>query len=79
MTTNMQSVSAESQRRRIPTEMLMTFDEITNVELASMATDDKLKAETRAFTGWELEYREAFGIEVYYDIEADMIKRRRSR
>ena len=78
MTTNMQSVSAESQRRRIPTETLMTFEEITNAELASIAIDDKLKAETRAFAGWELEYREAFSIEVYYD-EADLIKRRRSR
>ena len=79
MTTNMQSVSAESQRRRIPTEMLMTFEEITNAELASIAIDDKLKAETRAFAGWELEYRETFGIEVYYDAEADLIKRRRAR
>lgn len=79
MTTNMQAVSSESQRRRIPTPYLMDFEEMTNVELASMTLDDRLKSETRAFAGWELDYRESFGIEVFYDENSDVIKRKRTR
>lgn len=61
-------VAAEQQRQRIPTRFLLLFEEFTNEELASISRDWKLQnAELRAFAGWELDYREAFGVDVYYD------------
>jgi len=77
MTTGAMQIAAERQRERIPTPYLMQFEEITNVELASMAGDDGCPQKWRTFCGWELDYREAFGIDVYYDEKADAIRRRR--
>lgn len=71
-------VSAETNRRRIPDRYAVTFVEMTNDELASMATDSKLRSEVRAFALWEMEFREAAGIEVYYDADTDSIRRRRA-
>lgn len=58
-----QAIAAESQRRRIPSEWLIEFESMTNEELAWFAST-ALKDVTRAYCGWELEYREAFGIDV---------------
>lgn len=77
MTTGMAQVAAENQRRRIPERWVITFTEVTNSELASMTRDDKLRPEVRAYALWEIEYREAFGIEVFYDEKQDGIRRRR--
>jgi len=79
MTSGAAQVSAESQRRRIPERWQLTFVQVTDDELAGMASDDKLRPEVRAYALWELEYREAFGVEVYYDDKGDAIKRRRTR
>lgn len=79
MTSGTLQIAAERQRERIPTRYLVDFDGITNEELASMADHDVLPTDWRVFAGWELEYREAFNIEVYYDAETDTMKRRRSR
>jgi hypothetical protein len=78
MTNAQVAIAAENQRRKIPDRWALTFTEITNVELASITTDEKLRPEVRAYALWELEYREAFGIEVVYDAESDQIKRRRN-
>lgn len=85
-------IAAETQRRRIPDYWQITFTEVTNAELAGMAADPKLEAvsektkdggevvrSAKAYAIWELEYREAAEIELYYDAEADTIKRKRAR
>lgn len=77
MTSNVEAVAIANQRAKIPTNIAVTFEQMTNDELASMALDDKLKPDTRAYAGWELDYREAMSIEVYYDADADLIKRRK--
>jgi len=78
MTTSHTSlIAAEKQRERIPTRYLMEFDGITNAELGSMARDPDCPQEWRTYAAWELEYREAAGIEVIYDAETDAMKRRR--
>ena len=76
MTNAQASIAAEKQRERVPTVYLVQFEEITNVELASMCTGDSCPTQWKAYAGWELEYREAFRIDVYYDAETDAIKRR---
>jgi hypothetical protein len=70
-------VALSNQRQRIPTGILAGFEAITNQELAFWADDEHLPADLRAYCGWELEYREAFGIEVYIDAESGELKRRR--
>lgn len=77
MTTGMAQVAAENQRRKIPERWSITFTEVTNDELASMTRDDKLRPEVKAYALWEIEYREAFGIEVFYDEKQEGIRRRR--
>lgn len=72
-------IASEKQRDRIPTPYQIQFFDITNAELGSMSRDDRCPQEWRTFAAWELEYREAAGIEVVYDAEADMLKRKRSR
>lgn len=80
MVTQSNVIAAESQRRRIPDYWQIAFTEMTNAELASMANDSKLEPvsekgkdglmvtrSAKAYAIWELEYREAAGIEVYYD------------
>lgn len=75
---SMQAVAAENQRRRIPDKVLIRLEEVTNDELAWLATNGKT-TELRSYAGWELEYREAFDIEAYIDFETNEIKRRRQR
>lgn len=60
-------VAAQHQRHLIPARWLIVFEQITDYELASMAVDEELGPELQAYCGWELEYREAYGIAVYYD------------
>ena len=76
MTTNVAMIAAEHQRARIPTQWVIEFDGMTNEELAYFAAHAG-KPDVRAYCGWELEYREAFGFEVYYDGESDAMQRRR--
>jgi hypothetical protein len=71
-------IAAEKQRDRIPSGYLIQFEGITNAELGSMARDDKIPQQWRVYCGWELDYREAAGIEIVYDAEADSMKRRRA-
>ena len=75
MTTGTMQIAAERQRERIPTGYLMQFEEITNAELASMALESGgCPQEWRSYAGWELEYRESFGIDVYYDEKAGLFQ-----
>ena len=75
MTTN--QVAASQQRERIPTNYLLQFDGLTNAELASMSRDELCPEKWRSFCLWEMEYREVMGVELYYDADADAIKRKR--
>jgi uncharacterized surface anchored protein len=77
VTTNTEAVAIATQRAKIPTKYAITFEQITNAELASMTRDDYLKAEVKAYAGWELDYREAMEITVYYEANSDQIKRRK--
>jgi hypothetical protein len=94
MTSGTMQIAAERQRERIPSRYLAEFEGMTNSELAwfaDNALDTRAEieehgrtrkitgSELRAWFGWELDYREAFNIDVYYDAEADAIKRRRTR
>lgn len=56
----------------------MDFEEITNGELGSMARDDLCPKDWRIYAGWELDYREASGIDVVYDTDTDSLKRKRA-
>ena len=78
MTNQTTQIAAQRQHERIPTYYLLQFEELTNAELASMARDDLCPEKWCTFCGWELEYREAVAIEVYYDDKADAIKRRKA-
>lgn len=71
-------VAATNQRQKIPAIWLVEFEGITDDELAWI-TANGATAELRAYAGWELEYRESFGIEVGYDEASNEIKRRRTR
>lgn len=78
MTTGTRQIAAENQRRRIPDRWLIEFDGMTNAELAWFAEDQQIKAEVRSYCGWELEYREEFGISVYIDPNtAELVRSRR--
>ena len=65
MTNAQNLIALERQRERIPTSWLITFEGMTNDELAYWASDDAIKPEVRAYCGWELDYRVGAGIEVY--------------
>lgn len=71
-------IAAERQRARIPAKTALEFEEITNQELSWMTRDQEINHEVRIYAGWELDFREASGIEVYFDAETDSIRRRRS-
>lgn len=62
MATQAEQIAAEQQRRHIPAKTLINFDALTNDELDWLSKDNASSTETRTFAGWELEYREAFGI-----------------
>lgn len=70
-------IAAERQRARIPAKTALQFEEITNQELSWMARDQEISSNLRIYAGWELDFREAAGIEVYYDAETDSIRRRK--
>lgn len=76
MSTATQQIAAETQRRRIPDEWLVQFDGMTNEELAWFA-ENADHATCRSYCGWELEYRESFGIEVYIDPKDGTLQRAR--
>lgn len=63
---NTRMIAAERQRERIPTAYLLSFEDLTSDELAFMAQNHD-DGSTRAYAGWELEYREAFSIEVEWE------------
>ena len=69
-------VAATDNRRRIPDRWLMEFDGMTNAEMAWFS-DNADDTEVRAWCGWELEYREAFRVEVYIDAKTGDLKRKR--
>ena len=55
-------ISASQQRQRIPTEWQIVFQEWTNDSLLSLSKDGIAPPSIRAYAGWELDYRVAFGI-----------------
>lgn len=57
-------IAADNQRKLIPREWLIVFNEWTNESLKSLAADVTAQSDQRAYAGWELDYREAFGIHV---------------
>ncbi len=83
MTTPTKQIAAEKQRDRIPTEWLIEFDSWTNDALATLSADPKVTGRIKVYAGWELEYREAYGIELYYENEGtkqvgEIVKRRQT-
>lgn len=64
---NVDKVSTQQQRERIPTFWLVDFNAQSNAALASLAADDQVREEVRAYAQWELGYREAWGILQVYD------------
>ena len=77
MTSNVQMIAAEHQRQRIPAQWLIEFEDWTDDSLASLASDPKVSnREVKAWAGWELEYREAFGIVVDYGPDWNVRRRR---
>lgn len=69
MPTEAEKVAAGQQRQRIPTEVLVELDRITNESLLFLSNGSTGRLEWRVYAGWELEYREAFGVVV-----SDMVK-----
>ena len=56
-------ITASQMRQRIPTEWLLIFEEWSNESLLSWSEDASASA-SKAYAGWELDYRLAFGIDV---------------
>ena len=57
-------VAATEQRKRVPTEWQIVFQDWTNASLLSLSNDDTAPPNIRAYAGWELDYRIAFDITV---------------
>lgn len=64
MATQTEQIAASQQRHMIPKEWLTEFNDWTNTSLSSLAGDEQASRDIRAWAGWELDYRMAFGIEV---------------
>lgn len=62
VTTTALQVAASQGRQRLPTEWLLVFEEWSNTSLISWSKD--ATGPSRAYAGWELDYRLAFGIDV---------------
>lgn len=77
MATQSEQIAISQQRQNIPAEMLLFFDDWTNEALDSLTKDAKCAPKRRAYAGWELEYREAFGIELFYDKAGELHRGRR--
>lgn len=90
MTSASAQIAAENQRRRIPDRWLVRFNDLTDGELADLADNAEIRrpqrdrddrettsADLRAWAGWELEYREAFGISVHINGEGKVSRTRR--
>lgn len=77
MASPVEQVAAEHQRQLIPAHLLFIFEDTTNEGLLSMTKDAMIGIKTRTFAGWELEYREAFGIEVFYDKAGELHRGKR--
>ena len=69
MPTQVEQIAASKQREHIPQQVLLIFEDTTNDGLMSMAIDEWLGAKLRAFAAWELEYRQAFGVDVFWHEE----------
>ena len=75
--TTTEQVALNQQRQLIPGQWLIEFDAWTNDALDSLARDGKVTGKAKTYAGWELEYREAFGIFVDYDPDDNWELRRR--
>ena len=62
MATQTEQISASQQRQRIPTEWQIEFLTWKNSSLLSLSQDATAQHEVKAYAGWELDYRIAFGI-----------------
>lgn len=77
MTTGARQVAASNQRQRIPNEAAIGLEDLTNEELAWRSVHHE-DARYRAYAGWELEYRETFGLETYIDHDSGELRRRQT-
>lgn len=57
-------VAMSQQRGKVPDKWQLVFADWANEALLSLATDIRRPLEVRAFAGWELDFRNAFGIEI---------------
>lgn len=57
-------VMASQQRRMIPDDWQLLFADWSNDALLSLNRDEKAHLKVRAWAGWELDFRDAFGIDV---------------
>lgn len=64
MATQAEQIAASQMRQKIPTHWLIEFNDWTDDSLLSLSRDVAVLPEIRAFAGWELDYRLAFGVEV---------------
>lgn len=57
-------VMASQQRRMVPEDWQLLFADWSNDALLSLSQDTLRPLKVRAYAGWELDFRDAFGIEV---------------
>lgn len=69
MASQVEQIAANQQRQHIPESLMLLFEDTTNDGLLSMATDEDLGPKVKAFAAWELEYRQAFGVDVFWHEE----------
>lgn len=61
MATETEKVAANQQRTQIPAVWQMEFQTWSDAALLSLNEDGRADPEIRAYAGWELDYRIAFG------------------
>jgi hypothetical protein len=57
-------VAMSQQRVKVPEDYQLVFADWSNDALLSLTTDMRMPLKVRAYAGWELDFRNAFGIEI---------------
>ena len=64
MATEAEKVDASRNRQKVPEDWMIVFQEWTNDSLLSLSKDAIAPPRPRAYAGWELDWRIAYGVEV---------------
>ena len=77
MTTQTEQIAAARQREAVPAVWQLEFQTWSDDALLSLNEDERASPDVRAFAGWELDYRVAFGKAALPEKELPKVDRRR--